>query len=214
MLDFAATQVLRLSSGAGRLTEGISMKQILLSLVVALFLNLTATAQKVPTVDDRGSLRGLPGFNVLIESKHDAAAEMRGLTESQLQTDVELRLRKAGIRVLTLSEVKAVDAHPTLYVNLHLVSQDPPFDGAYVFHLSVDVRQTVLLVTPPSSKNFACTWETATTGTVGLQRVGDLRGRVGDLVDQLINDYLAANPPKSKNQLSPNFEKLDWLVIA
>ena len=99
---------------------------------------------------------------------------------------------------MTLQEAKAIASHPTLYVNINLTPPDAPADGLYVFSLSVDVRQTVLLVTPPFSKTFASTWETATTGSVGLQRVGDLRGRIGDLVDNLINDYLAANPPKSK----------------
>lgn len=174
------------------------MKQFLSSLVVALFLSLTATAQKIPTVDHRGSLRALPGFNVLIESFHYAEAESRGFTESQLQTDVELRLRRAGIRVLTIQEAKESAANPTLYVNVTLVRLDAPADGLYAFSLSVDVRQTVLLVTPPFSKTFASTWETATTGAIGLQRVGDLRGRIGDLVDELINDYLAANTPKPK----------------
>ncbi len=44
--------------------------------------------------------------------------EKDGLTETQIRTDVEIRLRKAGIRVLTLEEVKELPRRPVLSVTL------------------------------------------------------------------------------------------------
>ncbi|MER3447850.1 MAG: hypothetical protein C4291_13930 [Candidatus Dadabacteria bacterium] len=46
------------------------------------------------------SLRGLHGVRVLLTDLN-SDAKQEGLIKSELQTDVELRLRKAGIRVLT-----------------------------------------------------------------------------------------------------------------
>lgn len=174
------------------------MKKLLLCSMITLCLSGTAAAQ-TPTINDRAGLRGLPGVLVVIESFQDANAESRGLTESQLQTDVELRLRKAAIRVLTIEERKSAgEGRAMLYVNVKLVSGDEPLDGVYAYSLSVEVWQQVLLVTPPFAKVLAISWHTEVTGIVGKVHLGKLREDVGDLVDKFINDYLAANPPKSK----------------
>lgn len=169
-------------------------KRALTSLVLCFCAAFTAVAQKSLPVDNRGSLRGLPGVNVLIEPFQDGETESRGLTDRQLQTDVELRLRKAGIRVLTLQETKANSIHPTLYVNLNVIPVEATSGQLYAFCLSVEVQQTVFLVTSPPSYTIANTWNTGTAGTVGIEHLGSLRGKIGDLVDTFINDFLAANP--------------------
>jgi hypothetical protein len=53
--------------------------------------------------DTRTTLRRLSGIRVLIESL-EPDMERAGLSQQQLQTDVELQLRHAGLRVLTTEE--------------------------------------------------------------------------------------------------------------
>src|SRR2546425_3316356 len=81
------------------------------------------TAEERQTVEKaeegaRETLRGLKGVGVVVE-RVSPDAERDGLTQSQLQTDVELRLRKAGIPALTQEECRATPGHPFLYVNVN-----------------------------------------------------------------------------------------------
>ncbi len=57
----------------------------------------------VDSESTRESLRGIPGVYVLIEHLNPDA-ESDGLTRTQLRTDVELKLRLAGIKVFTREE--------------------------------------------------------------------------------------------------------------
>lgn len=54
--------------------------------------------------DPRQSLKGLQGIGVVI-SPIDPDFERDGLSKDQIQTDVELQLRKVGIKVLTKDEM-------------------------------------------------------------------------------------------------------------
>ena len=51
----------------------------------------------------RATLAGLAGVQVVVEALPQEA-EQRGLSQSNIQTDAELALRMAGIRVLTENE--------------------------------------------------------------------------------------------------------------
>src|SRR5262245_42125391 len=57
------------------------------------------------------SVRGLPGMAVRIDLSRSLVARP-GPARNQLQTDVELRLRQYGIRVLTHEEVRTVVGQP------------------------------------------------------------------------------------------------------
>ena len=59
------------------------------------------------------TLRGLPGVAVVIEPLHPTT-ERDGLTQHQLQTEVEQQLKNAGIRVLTQEEWKKTPGAPYL----------------------------------------------------------------------------------------------------
>src|SRR5215472_3875500 len=80
--------------------------------MVTQLLGQVATAE-----EDRESLRGLTGVYVLVEHL-TKEAERDGLSENQLQTDVELRLRRAGIKVQTRQESLASPGRPYLYVRV------------------------------------------------------------------------------------------------
>lgn len=168
------------------------MHKIVLSCLIVLLLNGVIHAQEL-TLDQR-PLRGLTGFHVIVEKTNNPRAETRGVTKNQLQTDVELRLRKAGIRVLTQKEWLLSSRTPALYVNLNILTLDRIAEGYYLYSLNVEVKQLVYLQTSPAVEILASTWDKGLSGAAGRDSLDDVRRGLGDLVDYLINDYLAANP--------------------
>ncbi len=115
----------------------------------------------------------------------DADAERDGLTRSQLQTDIELRLRQAGI---------PVDNHAprVLYVVVNTIKDEL---GLYGFSIRVEFRRPVHLGRDPSLTTPGVTWSaTPLVGIVGSSDLATVRDDVRDLVDQFISAYLEENP--------------------
>lgn len=170
-------------------------------LVVAICI-LTSLGAGVPDAngqafpDQRDSLKGLTGVWVSVDTV-EKDAEQKGLTQFALQTDVELRLREKGVRVfserpgppasLVVGPKQGVIA---VSVNTKQTRHAP---GAFVFNVSLQLRQSVL--TQGAQETLASTWDSGSlVGTVGSERVEDLRNGVRDLVDEFTNDWLAVNP--------------------
>lgn len=138
----------------------------------------------------RPALRGLSGIYVLVEYMTPVAEEA-GLTRSSIQTYVELRLRAAGIEVLTKEESLATLWSPYLYVNAHAEKHDE----VYVFQYSVEFKDRVYLRRAPTVEVTAVTWETPSyIGAASRSRLRESKDYLGELIDRFINSYLAANP--------------------
>jgi hypothetical protein len=140
----------------------------------------------------RSSLKGLNGAKVVVESLKPLE-EQAGLTVADLQTDVELKLRLAGIPVLTAS-AEAPGA-PFLYVRVTVVSRAT--NNVWPYVVEVQLNQTVRLDRSPTTIVAGVT----TWGVVARVSAADsstIRGRVRDsakdLIDQFVNAYLSANP--------------------
>jgi len=125
--------------------------------------------------------------------------EQAGLTVKQLQTDVELRLRLAGIHVLTAEERLSTPGKPFLYVNVNIVLGFAS-RGAYSIH--VELNQQVSLTTDGSLATGA-TWSTGIIGTVDRVRLDSVRNKVRDRVDAFINAYLSVHP-RSPGKVKPS----------
>jgi hypothetical protein len=119
--------------------EDIQMKArrhvVVLAVLVALIPALWAVVQAADKTDEsapqlkfvaeqRDSLRGLQGVNVIVESL-TAEAEQLGLTREALQIDTELQLRQYGIKVLTREEWVKTPGSPFLYVNVTVAGTVP-----------------------------------------------------------------------------------------
>src|ERR1041384_4243466 len=89
--------------------------RVLILLVLALY---WPTVGFSFTADKRDTLRGLREISVLIEYLPDDL-EREGLNREQLRRDIEVRLRQAGLHVLTLSEVANLPGAPYLYVAVY-----------------------------------------------------------------------------------------------
>jgi hypothetical protein len=132
---------------------------------------------------------GLSGVGVVVE---DLAPGMRqaGLTERQLQTDVELRLRQRGIAVLTQEERRNIPGAPDLYVRVSGFRNDI---GMLVFSITVELNQQVYLE-PNFSQTRAATWSIGGIGTVNVRNQSTIRNELGRYIDQFISTYLSDDP--------------------
>jgi len=139
------------------------------------------------TAGNRATLRGLLGVRVVVEDIKPEI-ERAGLTKSQLQTDVELRLRQSGIRVLTKGEV--VPGQPYLYVLVHALLEP---GGLSVYYTEVVLCQNAYLETGKIVYGVT-TWDVSSLGTVRRTRLSQLRKLVRDKVDMFISAYLSVNP--------------------
>jgi hypothetical protein len=138
------------------------------------------------------SLKGIKAVAVVVE-KMRADAERDGLTRNQLQTDVEQRLRQAGITV-----DNQAPGFLAIFVNTLKVES-----GFYVYAIRVQFKQTVRIERNSKIAVLASTWEApSVVGTVGTRALRDVRGSVRDRVDEFINAYLEQNPRSRKPRTS------------
>jgi hypothetical protein len=133
----------------------------------------------------RRSLRGIARLTVIVEGLGDLEGK-GSLSQSMLQTDVELRLRQSG---LTIDK----DSRVLLYINLnaHRSSTFP----IWAISASVAVHQPVRLDRDQTIwLPGAATWSTAEVATVGEARLTSVGDWVRDMVDRFLNAYFAENP--------------------
>jgi hypothetical protein len=159
---------------------------------VLAIVGMSGIAAASDNAESRKSLSALPGVHVVVEEL-DQDLERRGLTRAAIQTDVEQRLRSAGVRVLTYADMLAVPGRPTLYVNASVVNGSEPWEIAVV----VELQQTIRLDRDPKTVvPAAATWSTSTFDRVGpSSKVAEAMGSaIRDRIDRFINAYLAVNP--------------------
>jgi hypothetical protein len=153
----------------------------LLVLVLLLLPNVSQAGKR-----QQEALRGLKSLIVLVE-EINPEAERLGLSRTQLKTDVELRLRKAGIKVLTQEESINTPGQPFLYVNI----TTGIISGFCTFGIEVDLNEMVIIAR--GVKVVGSIWDTSIIGRVGINNIKQIRNSLADEVDKFINDYLAAN---------------------
>jgi hypothetical protein len=174
--------------------------------------NIINTTDKFVSIDvskikfvgkGRDTLVGLPGVHVLVE-EINPEAQKYGLTKQALQTDVELQLRRYGIKVISEEEMLRTKGMPYLYIRLNCVIRDP----SSAISIEVKLEEIALLTTryPVMACSNATTWEKCIVAIVGVLKIETVREDVRDLVNEFINDYLAANPKKEPVEKKPKEE--------
>ncbi len=153
------------------------------------------TVGRAPAEDSelsRNTMRGVQGVQVVGEDLKDGARQ-DGLNEKDIQTDAELKLRLAGIKVLTQSQQRVTTpGFPFLYIHVNTMLNRG--GTLYAVNCEVSLIQEVLLARDPSISYSAATWSTTAVGTIGKDRLPQERDSIKDLVDQFLNAYLAVNP--------------------
>ncbi len=132
----------------------------------------------------RSSLRGLKTVQVIVE--HTATDATGELPTSTLQTEVELKLRLAGL------EVKAGrDSHLHIRVQpLQLQTTDHR-----VYSVKVELNQAASLTRDSTIFLPMRSWHTELIGFVEAKKLNEaIQHAVSDLMDQFVNAYLSVNP--------------------
>ena len=163
-----------------------------MALGLALPLILVARAGALDTPNERVSLDGLTGVHVVVEDV-GAEAERQGLTRVGIQAEVEQRLRKGGLRVLTAAEALASVGRPTLDIRVTLFKpREAP--QLYVYSIDLTLRQQIRLVRERSIESFAITWsENRDVGAVPAARLSVVRDAVRAKLDQFIRAWQTVN---------------------
>ena len=154
---------------------------------VVLSLFSAPIAHALDDENTRPSLRGIKGVKVIVEAL-PTDAERNGLTKSAIQTDIELKLRQAGIPVLNTGDAD-------LFVSVSILADRDI--AIWPFMITVGLGQDGALVRDSSiSLPLVVTWEVSSFGHVGKQNLRSVRDNVKDHVDSFINAYLVMNPKK------------------
>jgi len=139
----------------------------------------------------RSTLRGLQRVQVLVIGP-TTEIQKYGLTTTQIRRDVELRLRNAGIKTVSLADPLTT---PDLALFRIWASVDKhPSADLFLVNVRAELDQLVLLQRDSSTSCTATTWETpAKAGLMGRKDLQDVRREVKNHVDRFIIDYLTVN---------------------
>lgn len=200
-MGFEQNYVARIVREGGGLTSNIrETNEVKLSrirrstvLIAAVLLLTAICAAQGDTEYTRPSLRGIQGLGVLIENL-GSDVEAAGLHEADIQTDVELKLRLAGIKVITVPESYKQPGAPRLYVIAHVnLSNQQPI----IYAISVQLQQGVVLERNSALSISATTWSSSPIVELfPFRDTQKIRDMIRDRVDQFINAYLSVNPKK------------------
>jgi hypothetical protein len=159
------------------------MRLLALMLVVGLLTWMPALGQS--RVLNEQTLAHLEGVGVVVEDL-DEDTERHGLTKNAIETDVELALRRSGIKVYSLEERLDTPSMAYLYVQVNTLKSS---NGLYALNVHMSVNQMVYLTT--GDYTFTETYSPPDrVGTTGAASLRDVRGLVKDLVNEFINDWL------------------------
>jgi hypothetical protein len=134
------------------------------------------------------SLNGLTAVSVQVEDMPDGA-KLRGLTKEAIKSDVEQRLRRAGMRVVTEEDSVRLPGAPYVYVQVSLA------DHARAASIDVELNQGALLIRNGSVVPSTITWRRGTLLTKPTTQ--SVRDAVNDRVDAFLTAWLSVNPRNS-----------------
>jgi hypothetical protein len=139
------------------------------------------------TENRRGTLKGISAILVIVETLPDGAKGL-GLTEETIRTDVELKLRLAGMRAVTENEVFKLPGNPALYIRVTVT------DSGEAAFIDLQLYQNVVLERNGQSALAVTTWSTGTLLS-GPSSQG-VRNITKDLTNIFLNAWLSVNPKK------------------
>ena len=164
---------------------------VILSLAMPIAFSPTALLGQGTPSSANIALRGVTAVMVVADSLPEGAAKA-GLFASQLQTDVELRLREAGLTILPPASTPGA---AVLYVQATLT---PGETGLIAYSTHMTFGEAVRLVRVPTVLTFGTTWEgPRVLGYAGTEHAAEqVRKAVNDQVSAFLNAWLMVNPRK------------------
>ena len=169
----------------------MDVRRLIISLATAMVFLLPACPALASEKEERSSLQRLRGVEIVIEPL-EPELEEGGLTTDQIRTDVELRLRTAGIEVSAFAEVDPkADISAILRVHIHII-EGGRYGFSYIYHVYVECLAAVFSKQTPNIESLAPIWAKSLLGAAN--EVRKIRSGTKDVVDIFLSDYLAVNP--------------------
>jgi hypothetical protein len=135
----------------------------------------------------RSSLKGIESVSVIVLAS-EADSGCRQVSDEQIQTEVEARLRRAGI---------LIGPGAASYLFVSVASVEALKELLCGFAVSVELQQVVLLARDMRVMTFGMTWHQGGLGVAATSRIQEyLLRMLADIVDNFINAYLEQNPKK------------------
>jgi hypothetical protein len=129
----------------------------------------------------------LPAVSVIVVARDDDSRSW--LDTAQIQSDVELKLRGAGMKVTSTAQ-----PHFALLVIEAGWFSYGEGDEQGLYSVSISVHEEAILERDPSIKLLAQTWIRQQNQDGPSGELATLRAMLSDLADTLIDDYFSANP--------------------
>jgi hypothetical protein len=164
-------------------------KLVAVAAIVSGILAHSIHAQALLSAADLDLLRGVDGFRLAVE-RIKPEIERDGLFRSTLLTDMELRLRMAGIKVLSEEEAKAKPDAP----RLHLYVDALKCSLGYAYRIRLSLIESVKL-TRNNMKVAASVF--GIPDELGITaHLSEIRDAAGDFVEEFIKAWELANSKK------------------
>jgi len=166
----------------------MNLKNFVTALVV-ICLWFPSTSQ---AYDQKEALRGLKGVQVSVNYLNPWI-ERIGLSKTQVETEVEKRLKQLGVKVVKQAKPPAMS---TLYVNINGVPVKSK--GIFIYSISLALSEWAYLkrgvgTVGDLQEVRAINWFKGNLGYIKIGSTKILMQPVQELVDKFISDYLAVN---------------------
>jgi len=157
---------------------------VLAAAIAAVLLCIIPFASAEDKEVTRLTLRGIKEVYVVIESI-EPEIEKLGLTQAQVRSDVEVRLREANITVTPDFQ----RGRPAVYLYVQVIK--PEKINRMFYSISLSLLQNVILERDPNVKTNTDTWLVRVLGmSSGIEAI---RSDIRSVLDQFIEDYRQAN---------------------
>lgn len=160
-----------------------------------LWATLFSKAFALDSEANRATLKGLVGVKVLVE---DIAPEVEksGLSKTRLQSIIEAKLKKTGIKVLSQEEVLRTPGEPYLYLNINAATGKTQ-KHLYMYSIDLALIQNIVLERDPKASTYGITWSTGGVGLIEGDALKQLSESILGMVDLFIEAYHSANKKPS-----------------
>jgi hypothetical protein len=172
------------AKGIGHMKKLITVAATVLGL-----LTCSGYAQARLSAADLDLLRGVDGFRLAVD-RIKPEIERDGLFRSTLLTDMELRLRMAGIKVLSEEEAEAKPDAPCLYLYVDALK----CSLGYVYKIRLSLMEPVKLMR--NDIKISATVLRLPDELGITPHLSEIRDAAGDFIDDFIKAWKLANSKK------------------
>jgi hypothetical protein len=146
------------------------------------------------------SLEGLPGLGVVVGALSEDAKKIP-VTNRDFQEIAELKLRMAGIKVLSREERLSTPGMPYLYLRISIKVTD---DGFVYGSTKIQVEEEACLTRKALCSTFI-TWDKGSIFSVQTDRAKQfLKDSITEDMDIFLKDYFTVNPRTTPGQPARN----------